>query len=56
MKAPCPPAWRFSLPDTVVKQQCGGIIESEGRELGRAEVAAGRDPGPDPRHGRIGSV
>ena len=52
-----PPAWRFSLPDTVVKQQCGGITEGEGRELGRlAEVAAGRDPGPDPRHGRTGSA
>ena len=27
-----PPAWRFSLPDTVVNQQCSGITEGEGCE------------------------
>jgi len=37
-------------------EQCAGHAEGWAHYLGRlAEVAAGRDPGPDPRHGRIGS-
>jgi uncharacterized protein YndB with AHSA1/START domain len=41
------------LPDA---EQCAGHAEGWAHYLGRmAEVAAGRDPGPDPRHGRIGS-
>jgi uncharacterized protein YndB with AHSA1/START domain len=40
------------LPDA---EQCAGHAEGWGHYLGRlAEVAAGRDPGPDPWHGRNG--
>jgi len=36
-------------------EQCAGHAEGWAHYLGRlAEVAAGRDPGPDPQHGRIG--
>ena len=36
-------------------EQCAGHAEGWAHYLGRlAEVAAGRDPGPDPRHGRTG--
>jgi uncharacterized protein YndB with AHSA1/START domain len=35
--------------------QCAGHAEGWANYLGRlAEVAAGRDPGPDPFHGRTG--
>src|SRR5215470_12862817 len=38
-------------------EQCAGHAEGWAHYLGRlAEVAAGRDPGPDPHHGRTGSV
>ena len=38
-------------------EQCAGHAEGWAHYLGRlAEVAAGRDPGPDPRHSRTGSV
>ena len=38
-------------------EQCAAHAEGWAHYLGRlAEVAAGRDPGPDPRHGRTGSV
>jgi uncharacterized protein YndB with AHSA1/START domain len=37
-------------------EQCAGHAEGWAHYLGRlAEVAAGRDPGPDPWHGRTGS-
>ena len=40
------------LPNT---EQCAGHAEGWAHYLGRlAEVAAGRDPGPDPQHGRTG--
>src|SRR6266567_1442586 len=40
------------LPST---EQCAGHAEGWAHYLGRlAEVAAGRDPGPDPWHGRAG--
>ena len=40
------------LPDA---EQCAGHAEGWTHYLGRlAEVAAGRDPGPDPWHGRTG--
>jgi uncharacterized protein YndB with AHSA1/START domain len=40
------------LPNT---EQCATHAEGWAHYLGRlAEVAAGHDPGPDPRHGRIG--
>ena len=36
-------------------EQCAGHAEGWAHYLGRlAEVAAGRDPGPDPWHGRTG--
>jgi uncharacterized protein YndB with AHSA1/START domain len=36
-------------------EQCAGHAEGWAHYLGRlAEVAAGRDPGPDPSHGRTG--
>ena len=36
-------------------EQCAGHVEGWAHYLGRlAEVAAGRDPGPDPQHGRTG--
>src|SRR5207302_1301591 len=36
-------------------EQCAGHAEGWAHYLGRlAEVAAGRDPGPDPQHGRTG--
>jgi uncharacterized protein YndB with AHSA1/START domain len=36
-------------------EQCAGHGEGWANYLGRlAEVAAGRDPGPDPFHGRTG--
>ena len=36
-------------------EQCAGHTEGWAHYLGRlAEVAAGRDPGPDPWHGRTG--
>jgi len=38
-------------------EQCAGHAEGWAHYLGRlAEVAAGRDPGPDPWHGRTGTV
>ena len=38
-------------------EQCAGHAEGWAHYLGRlAEVAAGRDPGPDPRRGRTGSA
>ena len=38
-------------------EQCAGHAEGWAHYLGRlAEVAAGRDPGPDPFHGRTGRV
>jgi uncharacterized protein YndB with AHSA1/START domain len=38
-------------------EQCAAHAEGWAHYLGRlAEVAAGRDPGPDPRRGRTGSV
>ena len=37
-------------------EQCANHADGWAHYLGRlAEVAAGRDPGPDPRHGRTGS-
>jgi uncharacterized protein YndB with AHSA1/START domain len=37
-------------------EQCAGHADGWVHYLGRlAEVAAGRDPGPDPRHGRTGN-
>ncbi len=40
------------LPNT---EQCASHAEGWAHDLGRlAEVAAGRDPGPDPWHGRTG--
>ena len=37
-------------------EQCAGHAEGWAHYLGRlAEVSAGRDPGPDPWHGRTGS-
>ena len=37
-------------------EQCAGHADGWAHYLGRlAEVAAGRDPGPDPRRGRTGS-
>jgi uncharacterized protein YndB with AHSA1/START domain len=42
------------LPDA---DQCAGHAEGWAHYLGRlGELAAGRDPGPDPFHGRIGSA
>src|ERR1700730_5973415 len=36
-------------------EQCAGHADGWAHYLGRlAEAAAGRDPGPDPRHGRTG--
>jgi hypothetical protein len=36
-------------------EQCAGHAEGWAHYLGRlAEIAAGRDPGPDPWHGRTG--
>jgi uncharacterized protein YndB with AHSA1/START domain len=36
-------------------EQCAGHAEGWANYLGRlAEVAAGRNPGPDPHHGRTG--
>lgn len=38
-------------------EQCAGHAEGWAHYLGRlGEVAAGRDPGPDPRHGQTGGV
>ena len=38
-----------------IAEQCAGHADGWAHYLGRlAEAAAGRDPGPDPRHGRTG--
>jgi uncharacterized protein YndB with AHSA1/START domain len=38
-------------------EQCAGHAEGWAHYLGRlAEIAAGRDPGPDPWHGRTGNL
>src|SRR5215469_544230 len=38
-------------------EQCAGHADGWAHYLGRlAEAAAGRDPGPDPRHGHIGTA
>src|SRR5215204_7532839 len=42
------------LPNT---EQCAGHADGWAHYLGRlTEIASGRDPGPDPRHSRTGSV
>jgi hypothetical protein len=49
----CTTKTHTGLPDAA---QCAGHAEGWAHYLDRlAEVAAGRDPGPDPWHGRTGS-